>query len=124
MPAVYAAAVIQDARGRFLCVKHERVGAWVFPGGKIESGETYARAVVRECSEELGVGVRFVRLIQAFRHDVHGQEWLGFYCRCFIDGYPSIAEPHKHAGLAWFSLAEMWALDMHPETEVAEAMCS
>ena len=32
-------------------------GAWCFPGGHVEPGETPRKAVVREMAEELGIGV-------------------------------------------------------------------
>lgn len=32
-------------------------GRWEFPGGTVESGETEAEALVRECQEELGIVV-------------------------------------------------------------------
>ena len=56
---VVAALVAED--GRFMICQrpaHKARGLlWEFPGGKVESGETRAQALVRECREELGVTV-------------------------------------------------------------------
>ena len=54
-----AAAVILNDRGEFLLAQRPLgkpyPGYWEFPGGKIEPGETAARALARELEEELGI---------------------------------------------------------------------
>ena len=42
-------------------------GAWCFPGGHVEPGETSREAVVRELHEELGIVVEPIELIGAVR---------------------------------------------------------
>jgi 8-oxo-dGTP diphosphatase len=57
---VVAAALI-DADGRLLLAQRppgkHLAGAWEFPGGKLEAGETPLAALARELDEELGVAV-------------------------------------------------------------------
>lgn len=54
-----SAAALIDADGRVLLARaapgkpHE--GAWEFPGGKVDAGETPEEALIRELAEELGV---------------------------------------------------------------------
>jgi 8-oxo-dGTP pyrophosphatase MutT (NUDIX family) len=59
-------AVIVD-EGRLLVIRRSQLvvapGAFCFPGGAIESGETEAEALVREIQEELGVCIRPLRPI-------------------------------------------------------------
>lgn len=56
-----AAAIIIDRRGRILIAKRDasrhQGGLWEFPGGKVETGESVERALVRELDEELGIQV-------------------------------------------------------------------
>ncbi len=56
---VVAAALVHD--GTLLSCRRvappELAGFWEFPGGKVEPGESDAEALVRECSEELGLAV-------------------------------------------------------------------
>jgi 8-oxo-dGTP diphosphatase len=42
-------------------------GAWCFPGGHIEPGETPRRAIIRELVEELGILVRPTQRLGAVR---------------------------------------------------------
>jgi 8-oxo-dGTP diphosphatase len=51
-------AVIGDQAGRLLLIQrgHEPgAGLWSVPGGRVEPGETYQQAVVREVREETGL---------------------------------------------------------------------
>ncbi|MBA4025271.1 MAG: DNA mismatch repair protein MutT [Gordonia sp.] len=60
MREVVAGAVISD--GLLLLAQRsypsEVAGLWELPGGKVEEGETRARALERELAEELGIDVR------------------------------------------------------------------
>jgi 8-oxo-dGTP diphosphatase len=53
-----AAALIQDARGRYLLARRPEgahlAGLWEFPGGKREPDETLEACLARELREELG----------------------------------------------------------------------
>ena len=66
-------AVIRDDKGRLLVVKrgHEPgAGLWSLPGGRIESGETDAEALVREMREETGLEIEPGPLLGAVRRPV------------------------------------------------------
>lgn len=55
-----------DDDGRLLIVRRGRPpgeGLWSLPGGRVESGETDAAAVVRELREETGLDVAVGRLV-------------------------------------------------------------
>ena len=59
-----------DGQGRLLMIKrgHEPgAGLWSIPGGRIESGETDAEALVREMLEETGLAVEVGPLIGSVR---------------------------------------------------------
>ena len=55
------AAALYDAEGRILLAQRPAgkpmAGLWEFPGGKVETGETPERALVRELQEELSIMV-------------------------------------------------------------------
>ena len=67
MLEVVAALIVRE--GQVLICKRPphkaRAGHWEFPGGKVEAGETEAQALVRECREELAVGLE----VQGFFSD-------------------------------------------------------
>src|SRR5688572_8830552 len=55
------AGVLRDVRGRILLARRtagrDLAGAWEFPGGKVEPGETPQQALARELHEELGIRI-------------------------------------------------------------------
>ena len=53
---VAVCAIIQDGH-KILCTRRNDTGKWEFPGGKVEEGESYSEALVREIQEELGVDI-------------------------------------------------------------------
>ncbi|WP_377011928.1 NUDIX domain-containing protein [Arthrobacter sp. GCM10027362] len=60
MPAVLtlSALVIRDRSGRLLLVRKRGTGKFMQPGGKLEPGESFAAAAVRELEEELGIRIQ------------------------------------------------------------------
>ena len=114
------AAAISRADGRFLLQRRpagkQHAGLWEFPGGKVETGETPAIALVREIAEELDIVLEPGSL-----------EPLTFAESRAADGSPAIVillykagrwhgEPRPLEGgeLGWFSPAEARALAKPP----------
>ena len=68
------AGVLRDVRGRVLLARRtagrDLAGAWEFPGGKVEPGESARDALARELHEELGIRIGavepFIAVPQAY----------------------------------------------------------
>ena len=101
------AALIWD-KDRFLICQRPANKArgllWEFVGGKVEPGETPERALVRECSEELGITVSPERVFMDVVHEypdltVH----LTLFSAVIAEGVPQLLE---HNDLRWITAAE------------------
>lgn len=60
--------VIKDKNGRCLLLKRSmsskgNPGKWDFPGGKIDAGENFEEALIREVAEETGLTVSIERAV-------------------------------------------------------------
>ena len=81
-------------------------GEWGPPSGKVEPGETYAEAGVRELAEETGLTISaddlgFVHVVE--RTDEGSPHWLGVFFDVQLTGQqPHNRGPHKHAEMMWF----------------------
>ena len=105
-------AFIFNDRNEFLMVlrgencKNE-AGMWMLPGGAVDFNERLQDTVKREIKEELGIDVEVDELVGVINHILpeEKQHWVSNIFKCkIVSGEPRIQEPHKHAGMKWFSL--------------------
>jgi 8-oxo-dGTP pyrophosphatase MutT (NUDIX family) len=86
-------------------------GDWGPPGGKVEAGETYTEAAIRELAEETGICVtdRDLRFLHAIeRVPAAGSHWVGMFFEVDVAGLdPVNREPHKHSALDFFPVAAL-----------------
>lgn len=47
--------LLHPFEARLLCIYHPTFGRWMFPGGRLEPGETPHKTVLREIAEEVGL---------------------------------------------------------------------
>ena len=101
-------AIIQKG-DRFLLVQQamplEVRGKWSLPGGKVENGETFEDAVLREVSEETGLKVRKVKYLGC-KHGYPQETVKHFF---FVDtklGNLTIPEGEL-LDIRWFTLEEV-----------------
>ncbi|MFF4297244.1 NUDIX hydrolase [Streptomyces vinaceus] len=104
---VAAAVVIHE--GQVLLVRRrvaEGILSWQFPAGKIEPGEAWEGAVVRETKEETGLDVAVAGLLGHRVHPITGM--LMSYAACdVVGGSARAAAPTEIAEVAWVTFAEL-----------------
>jgi ADP-ribose pyrophosphatase YjhB (NUDIX family) len=104
--AVTVGAVITDARGRVLLLKHRfRPGAgWGMPGGFMETGEQAEETLRRELREEIELEVEQVKLFTVRAFKKPRQVEIVFRCQA-IGNPDQLSFEIQKAG--WFSLDEL-----------------
>lgn len=115
-PIHVVAGVVRDTRGRILLTRRtegrDLAGAWEFPGGKVEPGESPAKALHRELLEELGIETgKIEALISVPQRYAHKSIVLDVYTVKSYDGKPAGRE--KQA-LAWSPLEKLTSYPMPP----------
>lgn len=119
-----ACALIRDGEGRYLAGRRgpglRDAGAWEFPGGKIEDGESPRACVERELREELGVRVDAGE--PAFEAEaavpaIAGERVVRLYACPALPSSPPPYASSDHDELRFLTLAQMGALP----TTAAEA---
>jgi mutator protein MutT len=114
---VVVAAVIEE-NGAFLVTRRQTgvhlAGLWEFPGGKIDEGETHARALTREIREELDTEVDVGDLVFHVTHAYDDRTVALYFYRCSLRGTP---RPLLGQDMRWVPRAELAALGFPPADE-------
>ena len=106
-PYIASYLIIRD-KGKIAFVLRTNTG-WMnnyygLPSGKVEIGENFSSAVIREGLEEIGVKIKLEDL--KFVHLMHRREetdWVDAYFEAGkYEGEAYNAEPDIHSELAWF----------------------
>ena len=113
------AALIWRGREFLICQRPEgkaRELLWEFAGGKLEPGESFQQALVRECQEELGitlsVGEKFMEVTHEYPDViVHLILWNSTICK----GEPQRLE---HKELRWITTEEIDQYEFCPADQV------
>ena len=82
-------------------------GYYGLPAGKVEKGETYTQAAIREAFEEVGVVVAENNLnaLHTQHRKTDDTTWVGvFFVADDWQGEPHNAEPEKSDGFEWLDL--------------------
>jgi ADP-ribose pyrophosphatase YjhB (NUDIX family) len=89
---------------RYLLVEASGAGRrWVFPKGRVESGETAAAAARREVSEEAGVSARPIRRLRAVEQQKAGERIAIAY---FLMAYAGRTTPLERRKIRWLGYRE------------------
>lgn len=110
IPTWFFAVVVVRKSGRYLLVHERKHGQlWYLPAGRVEPGESFFDAAVRETLEETGVLVELDGLIRVEHTPSHG----GMRVRVLFTGSPVDDRPprtvpdEESLGAAWVGLGEL-----------------
>jgi mutator protein MutT len=115
-PVHVVAAALIDARRRVLIAQRppgkHLAGAWEFPGGKLEAGETPAEGLGRELREEIGVAIQSPRPLLRLTHRYpYGEVLLDVWVVRRYRGRPRGLDGQA---LRWCDRAALAAVDLLP----------
>jgi 8-oxo-dGTP diphosphatase len=111
-----AAALIQDAAGRYLITQRRRgshlEGLWEFPGGKRDAGEELACCLRRELMEELGARFTIGEKVDTIRWEYPDRAVVLHFFRCRLAS--GTIEPQESQAMAWVAPADLARYDFPP----------
>ncbi len=98
-------------------IRRERDGAtyYVFPGGGVEDGESFAATAVREAYEELGVRVRIGALLRVLETPDGEQRYYAAEVIGGTFGAGTGTEFSRRYTPVWISIEEVSSLDLRPQ---------
>ncbi len=112
-PLVVVAAIVSDGDTVLACRRapgRAAAGAWEFPGGKVEPGESARHALRREIREELGVELRGLRPFTTDDTTVDGRVIRLVCFRARLAGArPTVSTDHDR--LSWLTRDELTTVD-------------
>jgi 8-oxo-dGTP diphosphatase len=124
VPHIVVTAAVIERGGTFLLTRRLRgthlAGAWEFPGGKCEPGETHAACLEREIREELDADLRVGSEILAVTHPYPERVVELHFFACELVGEP---RPMIGQEMRWVPRGELKSLELPPaDAELIEIL--
>jgi 8-oxo-dGTP diphosphatase len=119
-------ALIMDGQQVLVTQRSEQMPhplKWEFPGGKLRSGESPEKCIVREIREELGIGISVRELLPSVKHSYEKEKikLIPFICR-WEEGEIHLAE---HRFFRWVHLDDLDQLDrLEADVEIVSLLRS
>ncbi len=111
--------ILQDKNGRFLMLKRAKTskhqpGFWEFPGGKVDPGEDFASALIREFKEETGLTVSLNSVLGSGEWERQNYKIAYLFLRvsCFCG---EISLSREHDDSRWVSSEDLKKLPVSPQ---------
>lgn len=112
-------AVIRDGQGRSLLIRRSPLnkssaGKWEWPGGKVDPGEDFATALLRELAEETGLTVDLTGFAGASSFEMPKAHVILLCMEAVLTG-GTIRLSEEHDAAEWVRLADLgqWSLVDH-----------
>ena len=100
--------VVRD--GRVLLVHRPRYDDWTLPKGKLDPGESFEDAAVREVEEETGVRCTLGRELPAIQYEVRGRPNLVRYWLMAPESQTEFEPNDETDAIRWVTLEEASSL--------------
>jgi 8-oxo-dGTP diphosphatase len=102
--AAAGGVVVRD--GQVALVHRPRYDDWTLPKGKLDPGESFEQAALREVEEETGVRAHAVRELPATTYDVNGRPKIVRYWLMEVDDDRPFMANEETDELRWVPLDE------------------
>ena len=111
-------AVILNQQQRCLLVRRSKAcrsfsGTWEWPGGKVDPGETYDAAVLREVAEETGLQIELTGVAGAYPIEVGGIH-IAVLCLEATLGGGDLQLSEEHDDSEWVPLEDLAQRNLPP----------
>jgi 8-oxo-dGTP diphosphatase len=117
-----AGGVVVDEDGRVAVVHRPNYDDWTLPKGKLDAGETFEDAALREVWEETGLRCTLVRELPSTEYSVRGRPKIVRYWLMSVVEDPGFAPNDEVDELRWLSAADAAGLLTYDrDKEVLEA---
>jgi 8-oxo-dGTP diphosphatase len=108
--------VVRDHDGRCLLIRRSMEskanrGKWDLPGGKVDAGESFDKALLREVAEETGITISLQRVLGAAQSESPSNRVVYLIMEARLEA-GQVRLSHEHIDSAWVEPAALPAMDV------------